>query len=192
MSKQDHIEQRANKMKATTGSMTRQFLGCALMAVVAAVGACQTQDSSHVKVEGMRNKVQIGDLLFGSQPSEEALAQLAAQGYKTVLSTRGESELSWDEKAKVESLGMTFVNIPMDHPVTKITDEQVNRFAELMENRERPMVLHCGSGNRVAGLWAVWLVEHENVEPMEALQQAEQAGMTSTRNVVGKRLGLTR
>ena len=180
-------------MKATTGSMTRQFLGSALMVIVASVGACQTQDSSNVKIEGMRNKVQIGELLFGSQPSEEALAQLAAGGYKTVLTTRGEGELSWDEKAKVESLDMTFVSIPMDHPVTKITDEQVNRFAELMENGERPMVLHCGSGNRVAGLWAVWLVEHENVEPLEALQQAEQAGMmTSTRNVVGKRLGLTR
>lgn len=172
--------------------ISRHFLGCALVVVVAAIAACQTEDSAHVKIEGMRNEVQIGDLLFGSQPSEEALAQLAAQGYKTVLSTRTESELSWDEKAKVESLGMTFVRIPMENPVTKITDEEVNNFAELMKTGERPMVLHCGSGNRVAGLWAVWLVEHENVEPTEALQQAEQAGMTSTRNVVGKRLGLTR
>jgi uncharacterized protein (TIGR01244 family) len=179
-------------MKATIGSMTKQFLGSALMVIIAAAGACQTQDSAHVKIEGMRNSVQVDDLLFGSQPSEESLEQLAAMGYKTILTTRGERELSWDEKAKVESLGMTFVWIPMDHPVTKITEEQVNRFAELMENGESPMVLHCGSGNRVAGLWAVWLVEHENVEPTEALHWAELAGMTGIRNVVGRRLGLTR
>jgi uncharacterized protein (TIGR01244 family) len=171
---------------------SRHYVGCALVLVVAAIAACQTQDSAHVKIEGIRNQVQIGDLLFGGQPSEEALAQLAAQGYKTVLSARTEPELRWDEKAKVESLGMTFVRIPMENPVTKITDEQVNNFAGLMENGERPMVLHCGSGNRVAGLWAVWLVEHKNVEPTEALRQAEEAGMTSIRNVVGKRLGLTR
>ena len=127
-------------------------------------------------------------MVFGGQPTEDALVELKNRGFKTILTTRGEGELQWDEKTKVEELGMTFASVPMNHPVEEITDDQVARFAELMENGERPIVLHCGSGNRVAGLWAVWLVEVEGMEPGPALELAEKAGMTGVRPVVEKRL----
>jgi protein tyrosine phosphatase (PTP) superfamily phosphohydrolase (DUF442 family) len=107
-----------------------------------------------------------------------------------VLSTRGESELNWDEARIVDSLGMSFVSIPMPGPVTEITDEQVLRFDEFMASAQKPVVLHCGSGNRVAGLWAVWLVEHKKVPPEKALELAAKTGMTGVRKVVERRLGL--
>ena len=53
------------------------------------------------------------------------------------------------------------------------------------------MVLHCGSGDRVAGLWAVWLVEHQKVKPDEALRLAEKAGMNKILAIVEKRLDAT-
>jgi uncharacterized protein (TIGR01244 family) len=143
-----------------------------------------------IAVPGMANTVRVGEVLFGGQPSQEALRDLKSQGYKTVLSTRASNELAWDEKALADSLGLRFVTIPMEKPVTAITDDQVSRFADLMKTREHPMLLHCGSGNRVAGLWAVWLVEHGGVTPDEALRLGEKAGMTRIRPVVQKRLGL--
>ena len=143
-----------------------------------------------IAVPGMANTVRVGEVLFGGQPSQEALRGLKSQGYKTVLSTRGSDELAWDEKALLDSLGLRFVSIPMETPVTAITDDQVNRFADLMKTGERPMLLHCGSGNRVAGLWAVWLVEQQGVSRYEALRLGEQAGMTGILPVVQKRLGL--
>lgn len=139
-------------------------------------------------VDGMINGVQVGELLFGGQPSEQALEYLAAEGYKTILSTRGEGEVGWDEKAAVEALGMRFVHIPMNKPVVAITDEQVEQFDEAMAQAEHPMVLHYGSGNRVSGLWAVWLAERQHVEPEEALRLAEQTGMSGVRPVVEQRL----
>jgi len=141
-------------------------------------------------IAGMPNPVQVGNLLIGGQPSRVALAQLAETGYKTVLSVRGKSEVSWDEKMVADSLGMNFFSIEMENLVEEITSEQVERFAKLMEAGESPMVLHCGSGNRISGLWAVWLVEHRNVPPEEALRIASQTGMKEIRAAVQKRLGL--
>ncbi len=85
---------------------------------------------------------------------------------------------------------MSFVNIPMTKPITEITDEQVHRFSEMMKNGQRPMVLHCGSGNRISGLWAVWLVERQNMAPERAVHLARQTGMKSISEVVEKRLGI--
>ncbi len=86
---------------------------------------------------------------------------------------------------------MTFVSIPMASPVTAITDEQVAALAEVMEGGEGPMLLHCGSGNRVSGLWGAWLAEDQGVDPEEALRLAQLAGLRSVRPVVERRLGVT-
>lgn len=175
--------------------MIRNASGFLLLLVVV---SCAQRATHSTKVEpepqpvtipGIANTFHAGEMLFGGQPSREALRDLKSQGYKTVLSARAEHELAWDEKALADSLGLRFVTIPMEKPVTEITDDQVRRFAELMKTGERPMLLHCGSGNRVAGLWAVWLAEHQGLAADEALRLGEKAGMTGIRPVVQKRLG---
>jgi uncharacterized protein (TIGR01244 family) len=138
----------------------------------------------------MRNCAKTGDVLIGAQPSEAALETLAAQGYKTIVSTRAEGEIDWDERAKVESLGMTFVRIPMPSPVTEITDDQVALLDDVLAGGVGPVVLHCGSGNRVSGLWAAWLAADRGLAPAEALRLAALAGMGSVRPVVEQRLGI--
>lgn len=168
------------------------WLALLLLALVGCSGGGTDSNSSTpepVSTSGMENTARAGDLLFGGQPSREALRELKAQGYKTVLSTRGHDELAWDEEALADSLGLRFVSIPMDKPVTLITDDQLNRFADLMKTGERPMILHCSSGNRVAGLWTVWLAEHEGMLPEEALRLGDKAGMTRIRPLVEERLG---
>ena len=139
-------------------------------------------------VPDLLNGVQNGPLLFGGQPTVDELQALATRGYKTVLSVRSPSEQVEDQKGKVEAMGMTFTRISMDKPVEKITDEQVNLFSTFMEQAERPILMHCGSGNRIAGLWAVWLVEHQRMDKAKALTLAEQVGMTDIRPVVERRL----
>ena len=147
-------------------------------------------DPAPCEIEGMRNCARTGDVLIGGQPSEVALETLAAQGYKTIVSTRAEGEIDWDERAKVESLGMTFVRIPMANPVTAITDDQVALLDAVLTGGVGPVVLHCGSGNRVSGLWAAWLAADRGLAPTEALRLATLAGMGSVRPVVEQRLGI--
>ena len=141
------------------------------------------------QIEGMQNCAKTGAVLIGGQPSEAALETLAAQGYKTIVSTRAEGEIDWDEQAKAEALGMTFVRIPMPSPVTEITDDQVALLDDVLSGGVGPVVLHCGSGNRVSGLWAAWLVADRGLAPGEALRLAQLAGMGSVRPVVERRLG---
>lgn len=134
----------------------------------------------------------IDSLLIGGQPSLEMLTSLASDGYEAVLSTRADGEIDWDEAALVDSLGMTFFSIPMEKPVTEITDEQVEQFDAFMREQKRSY-LHCGSGNRVAALWAVWLIEHQNMGIEEAYARAEANGMRpETRDVIAARLSAER
>lgn len=147
-------------------------------------------DPEPCQIEGMRNCAKTGDVLIGSQPTEAALETLATQGYKTVVTTRADGEIDWDERAKVESLGMRFVQIPMPSPVTEITDEQVAQLDAVLSGDTGPVVLHCGSGNRVSGLWAVWLAADRGLAPTEALRLAALAGMGSVRPTVERRLGI--
>lgn len=169
----------------------RKYQAIALIAVLLAA-ACSEKKIviTPVEVDGMNNSVLAGDMLIGGQPSIDALRHLAGDGYQVILSTRGEGEVPWDEKAVVDSLGMRFVTIPMPSPVNEITDLQVELFDDVMTGSEGRVVLHCGSGNRASGLWAVWLVEKEGVAPEVAIKLAEQTGMKGVRAVVERRLGI--
>lgn len=173
--------------------ITKSWWRIALLGVLAGCGGSGPHDGAipdpePITVTGMQNTARAGDLLFGGQPSQAALRALAAEGYKTILTTRGANELGWDEGALADSLGLRFMSIPMNKPVNAISEEQVAAFADLMQSGERPMVLHCSSGNRVAGLWAVWLAKHRGLSPDEALRLGEMAGMTRIRPVVEARL----
>ncbi len=141
-------------------------------------------------MEEMRYCARTGDVYIGGQPTEGALESFAARGVTTVVSTRAEGEIDWDEQATVETLGMTFVRIPMPGPVTEISDEQVTRLDSVLQHSQEPILLHCGSGNRVSGLWGSWLAAERGVEPEEALRLAEMAGLRSVKPVVERRLGL--
>jgi uncharacterized protein (TIGR01244 family) len=162
------------------------FPACATPSSDAAV-----EDPIACAVEGLPNCAQTGSLTFGGQPSPATLERLAAQGYRTVINTRGDGEIDWDEQAVVESLGMRYVSIPMAAPLTQITDEQVADLAAALENNEGPMLLHCGSGNRVSGLWGAWLADSAGLDAQEALRLAALAGMTGVRPIVEDRLGVT-
>jgi uncharacterized protein (TIGR01244 family) len=155
-----------------------------------AMGAAAMPDPAPCQVPGMRNCTQTGDLFFGSQPSPEALEALAAQGVTTVVTTRADGEVDWDEQSAVEAMGMRYVSIPMPNPVSEITDAQVAQLDSVLAGLDGPALLHCGSGNRVSGLWAAWLAEEDGKSAEEALRLAELAGMRSVRPAVERRLGV--
>jgi uncharacterized protein (TIGR01244 family) len=173
----------------------RARAGLGILALLACIAGCATQGGKSgaprpCRIDGIVNCRSIGnDVTFASQPTPDALRTLAKDGYRTVVSLRGDGELKWDEKAEVDSLGMTYAAIPMNYPIDDIQDEWVQRFDELMKGAERPMLIHCSSGNRVAGLWAVWLAEREGMATDRALELGTEAGMTRVRAAVEKRLG---
>jgi len=164
------------------------LLLASVLAVACGDRPAAVPDPAPCDIPGLPNCARTGDVVFGGQPSPATLQYLADQGYTTVVTTRGLAELDWDERAAVEALGMRFVQIPMDNPVLAITDAQVAALDSVLTSASGPILLHCGSGNRVAGLWAAWLAEKRSIDPEAALRLAELAGMTGVRPVVEQRL----
>lgn len=111
------------------------------------------------------------------QPSPEQLRGMRDAGVKTVVNLRGPGENDWDERPLVEELGMTYHHIPISGP-GDVTEENAWRLSEIMENpANRPILIHCGSGNRVGALYALKAYHCDGCEPEEALTAGRSAGL---------------
>lgn len=126
-----------------------------------------------------------GTTLVAGQPTEQALRDLANNGYSTVINLRRASEMddrekvAFDEAALVEALGLTYVNIPLggdDHPYTPAA---LSAFEQAMAAAEGKVLLHCRSAWRASQMWAAYLVSSQGFEPAEAVRHAEAINFDS-------------
>ncbi len=134
-----------------------------------------------VEWEGMSHASREERVVFGGQPDPQALERAAREGVGVVVNLRTAPEveaLPYDEEARVEALGMRYESIPIRPDA--FGPEEVDRFAEVVrEAGEQPVLLHCGTSNRVGGLWAAYLARHRGVPPEEALERGRAAGLRS-------------
>ena len=163
-----------------------QYLAFAVLLVT--LGACAAPRLSTVAVEeaepqqgweGINNLFRDGFFYFGSQPDEAAFGRLAEEaGVTTVINLRRPQELeqlAFDEPVLVEGLGMRYVNIPITPDAFSADD--VDRLAAVLAETEGPVLLHCGSSNRVGGMWAAYLARHRGVDLDEAIRLGKTAGL---------------
>ncbi len=117
-------------------------------------------------------------VLLAGQPSEAQLESLGWVGFRTVLDLRlAEEERGFDEAAVVRSYGMVYLNLPVTTP--SLTGEFVERFVAALAGAERPVLVHCGSANRAAGLYAAYLVRTAGVPLAAALDRGYELGLRS-------------
>ncbi len=128
-------------------------------------------------------------VLTGGQPSDAQLEALADLGYTTVINLRGAEENGSTDPALVESLGMTYVSIPMTS-ADDVSQENAQRLAEAMAAAEGPVLVHCASANRVGALMAMKAYHLDGASPEESLALAQEVGVTRLEPVVRQRLGL--
>lgn len=116
----------------------------------------------------------------GGQPTDAAFAKLAANGYRAVLNLRTASEgvdLKHEQEA-IEKAGMRYVSIPVVSSAPK--PEQVDEFIKAVKDRDnQPMLIHCGSANRVGALWMIYRVVEQGWAEDKALEEATKIGLTS-------------
>jgi len=118
------------------------------------------------------------------QPTLEQLRQLHEKGIRTIISLRGEGECDFDERAAVEALGMTFYQIPIAGP-GDISEENARRLSQIMDAPgERPILVHCGSGNRVGALYALKAFHCDGCDPEDAVARGRSAGLTQLEPLV--------
>lgn len=91
---------------------------------------------------GLHNVFRLSDrIISGSEPhDQEALAQLAAWGVKTVISVDGKAP---DVEGAAEN-GLTYVHIPIRY--SGITEDEVLQIAKSFRELEPPFYVHCFHG----------------------------------------------
>lgn len=123
------------------------------------------------------------------QPTPGQLESLRDQGVKTIINLRGPGENDWDERRAVEQLGMTYHAIPIAGP-GDINEQNARCLSEIMEDAAaRPVLIHCGSGNRVGALYALKAFHCDDCAAEEAVSAGREAGMTQLEPFVRQCLG---
>ena len=132
-------------------------------------------------------------VVSGGQPTESQIEAAAERGYRTVINLRTEQEPGFEwERELVETTGMRYVHIPIAG-ADGLTRENVELLdAALNEARdEGPVLLHCGSGNRIGALLALRAAWIDGADPEKALQYGLNTGLTRLEPRTRELLGLT-
>lgn len=138
------------------------------------------QDDIQEIVPGLANAAcPLPGVVTAGQPTPDELERLAEAGYKTILDLRAPEEpRGYDEEAAARDAKMEYVNIPVT-PAT-LADEDFDRFRELMRDpARRPIVVHCGTANRVGALLIPYLILDEGKDPEDAFRVAVDVGLRS-------------
>lgn len=127
--------------------------------------------------------IPVSGMTTAGQPDAAALAVFAGNGYVTVIDLRTPGEdRGLDEQATVESLGMNYVNLPIAG-ANAISYENAAKLKALIAAADGPVLLHCGSANRVGALLALQR-SSEGADDEAAMAFGREAGMTSLGKIV--------
>lgn len=116
----------------------------------------------------------------GGKPTEDQLRRARQLGYRTIINLLPETE-SPGEAALAATLGFRFVSIPVAG-ANELNEATAQRLAVAMDAADaKPLILHCGSGNRAGGLLALRAFYVDGASREEALALGDRAGLTSLR-----------
>ena len=156
--------------------MRRTILAIAILGLAIPVFA-QDADTLAGNV-GIPNYRLRDDIATAGQPTDDALEDVKKAGFKAVLNLRTEQEGSLEEKPKVEALGMEYYNIPIGRE--GFSPAILEQFKEiLVDDDNRPLLIHCASSNRVGALWYIHQVLDNGEDEAAALAEGKKAGLTS-------------
>lgn len=129
----------------------------------------------------VNNVFRDGKVYFAGQPTVEALREAPERGIKQVVNLRTAPEMTgvsgFDEAAVVADLGMAYTTIPITPASLSYTD--ADRLKEILDKTSDPVMLHCGSSNRVGALWALYLHRYRGFDLDEAIRRGQDAGLRS-------------
>lgn len=130
---------------------------------------------------------EVDGITSAGQPDRAALEVFADAGYATVIDLRGAGEnRGFEEAAVVEELGMHYVTLPIDGK-DAISFENARKLDALLQEHPGPVLVHCGSGNRVGALLAL-RASLDGADDESALAVGREGGLTGLEGVVKERL----
>lgn len=119
------------------------------------------------------------------------ITNAAQSGASTIVCNLTEDEIAknaaggFDERTLAAESGLKFVHIPVAS--TGYTLENVDAFAKVMDETGGRFVAHCASGNRSAGLYALWLARYQKVPIDDAIARGKELGLTKDATIASVR-----
>lgn len=157
----------------------RSVLLLALVMGVAAPAATQVTKS---EMPGVRNYSRVDATVgCGGAVDPAAMAALKKEGYVSVINLRQASEQGADidaGRAAAQAAGLKYLHMPFNAaaPDTKVVDGFLSAVAD---KANQPVFIHCGSANRVGGVWMIKRVLQDGWALDRAKTEAEAIGLTS-------------
>ncbi len=124
------------------------------------------------KLENIFNYLKLSETIAtGGQPTENQLSLVKNSGYQVVINLAlptSENALP-NEKVSVESLGMKYINIPIDF--NNPTVENFDRFCEVMqEHQQQPLFIHCAANLRVSAFMYLYRRIYQDLNQEQAVK----------------------
>jgi len=115
------------------------------------------------------------------QITVEDVAEVARQGFKTLVANRpDQEEFGQPSMADIESAahehGLTWVFMPVESG--NITDQDIDEFAPMIRDADKPVLAFCRSGTRCTVLWALSAARDSSAQ--EVFSKARNAGYDIT------------
>jgi uncharacterized protein (TIGR01244 family) len=120
----------------------------------------------------------VDGITSAGQPDEKALKVFADSGYSVVIDMRGPDEDRGmdDFEGAVEASGMQYLAFPVVG-ADAISFETAEKLDELLQGIDGPVLMHCGSGNRVGAVLAL-RQSLNGAADEESIEFGKDAGMT--------------
>jgi tyrosine-protein phosphatase SIW14 len=131
-----------------------------------------------LKIAGVPNAGKISDVLFrGAQPTEQGLAELKKLGVTTIVDLRGNRGPVSREREQAESLGMRFIDIPVNG-WSAPSNAQVAEFLKLFQqDPTQKIFVHCYFGrDRTGVMVAAYRMAQQNWTPDQAVTEMDSFG----------------
>ena len=155
----------------------RAFLSLALAATIAVPLAAQVRKA---ELAGVRNYSKV-DATVGCAGATDpsAMKALKAEGYVSVINLRTATEPGADieaGRAAAQSAGLKYFHLPFNSAMPDAA--AVSSFlGAVADPKNQPVFVHCGSANRVGGMWMIKRVLQDKWTVEQARAEAEAIGL---------------
>ena len=157
----------------------RFLLAFALAAVLTITLSAQVQKKD---VTGIRNYSRVDATVgCGGAVDPAAMTALKQEGYVSVINLRLASEEGANVdagRAAAKTAGLKYIHLPFNAamPDSKVVD---SFLAAVGDTSNQPVFIHCGSANRVGGVWMIKRVLKDGWPIDRARTEAEAIGLNN-------------
>lgn len=112
---------------------------------------------------------------IGGRPDAQAIADLHARGFETIINLMTPDEPGWAEEERlVEGQGLSYAPIPVAPDL--LDDIAMARFSQAVVSSTGPVAVHCKGGGRAGVLTLLHLAVEQGWSVAEALEYADRVG----------------